>query len=165
MVRLIPEHPLVDAGIAAADRLGELFEIGATGAVDAEGVAALRGRPTRGRAREREHHLEAASLGVADERVDGAPARPVLRRIGGVEALRLACAAGGNVAPLNVHLDDVDAEALELRQRLGLDGPSALEELLIVLEDRCLVAARRRTGGQRRRRDGEAGQDKRDRLQ
>ena len=74
-----------------------------------------RGPAGRGR-RQREHHLEAARLGVGEHGVVAGPAR-VLRRIRPVEAARLAPAARRDGGPVHLHLDHVRAEALHLVER------------------------------------------------
>ena len=76
VVRLVPDRPDVDAREAARRRLGEAAELARARArfTPARSPRARRGPAGRGR-REREHHLEAARLGVREQLRRSAPSR------------------------------------------------------------------------------------------
>jgi hypothetical protein len=157
VVRLVPERPDRHARELLRGGLGEAAELAGAGAVHAGAVAAAAARGPAGcRWRERQHYLEAARASVGDERLEAAPAG-VLRRVGGVEAGRLAAAARGDLGPVQLRLDHVHAEAADLLERRRAHAVAALQEELVVLEERNLAHARARRRGEQRERDEDCG--------
>ena len=146
-VRFVPDRERVRVGPESPPHRGH-ERLVVAGAGVGEVVLGPGGRPAGNRPGDGDQQPHPARMDFVRELAVGAPC--VRGGVGGVEPRRLArIRAGRHVLPVHRHADRIDAERLQLGQRLHADAVAAAQQLSRGLEGRELPGARHSRYGAR----------------